>query len=147
MNIRKIDTHVYCGPRPKTKEDLDKILTLGVNHFVSLQTGAYEAIHDDPYENAFISSWNFKCSDVTPPSKSKTMEIVRWLHLLQTKSDSVYFHCLHGRDRTGWVLAAYRIIAQGWTEERALKEYLGHGLHWAYRFWWPHIFKKRGFRK
>lgn len=147
MTIRQIDTHVYCGPRPKTQAELDAILTLGVKDFVSLETGAYEALHDDVYEEAGVSKENFACSDITPPTWGRTLAMVAYLKIRNSNETPVFFHCLHGRDRTGWILAAYRIIAQGWTEEAALEEYLGHGLHWAYRWWWPRIFKKRGFRK
>jgi len=146
MKIRPIDTYVFCGPRPKTQADLDEILKLGVKHFVSLQTGAYEALHDDAYEQAGVERVQISCSDIMPPTKDNTIRVIRSLRFCQTVEAPVFFHCLHGRDRTGWMVAAYRIIAQGWTEERALEEYLNHGLHWVYRFWWPRVFRKRGFK-
>jgi hypothetical protein len=34
----------------------------------------------------------------------------------------VYFHCLHGRDRTGTMAALYRIEVEGWKPERAVEE-------------------------
>ncbi len=41
----------------------------------------------------------------------------------------VYVHCDHGVDRTGMVLAAYRIQVDGWTFERAYEEMRSHGFH------------------
>ena len=40
-------------------------------------------------------------------------------------------HCHHGADRTGLVIAMYRIIYQGWTKDAALDELLhgGYGYH------------------
>jgi len=34
----------------------------------------------------------------------------------------VYVHCAAGKDRTGYVIAAYRIIEQGWDAESAIEE-------------------------
>ncbi len=44
-------------------------------------------------------------------------------------------HCHHGADRTGLIVALYRILSQGWTREAALAELIdgGYGFHpiWA----------------
>jgi tyrosine-protein phosphatase SIW14 len=34
----------------------------------------------------------------------------------------IFFHCLHGADRTGAMAAAYRMKIQGWTLEKAIAE-------------------------
>ncbi len=34
----------------------------------------------------------------------------------------VYVHCAQGRDRTGFAVASYRIIEQGWDAETAIEE-------------------------
>jgi protein tyrosine/serine phosphatase len=34
----------------------------------------------------------------------------------------VLVHCKHGADRTGVVIAMYRILYQGWTKEQAVDE-------------------------
>ena len=45
-------------------------------------------------------------------------------------ADPVFVHCRQGRDRTGTVIAAYRISRQHWTNEQALAEARDLGLHW-----------------
>lgn len=40
----------------------------------------------------------------------------------------VFVHCLHGRDRTGLMTAAYRVVVDGWTAERAYEEMLECGF-------------------
>jgi len=40
-----------------------------------------------------------------------------------------YVHCLHGQDRTGLVVACYRVMVQHWTKADAEKEMLAHGFH------------------
>ena len=44
-------------------------------------------------------------------------------------SHPVYVHCLHGVDRTGAMIAAYRIRQQGWTNHDALAEMEHFGAH------------------
>jgi hypothetical protein len=50
----------------------------------------------------------------------------------------VLVHCWHGSDRTGFFVAGYRIICQGWSREAALEELQrgGFGFH---AFWYPNI--------
>lgn len=40
-----------------------------------------------------------------------------------------FVHCEHGQDRTGLVVACYRVKAMGWTKADAEKEMLEHGFH------------------
>jgi protein tyrosine/serine phosphatase len=39
---------------------------------------------------------------------------------------AVYVHCRHGMDRTGYAVAAYRILVDGWDADRAMDELRGH---------------------
>jgi len=43
----------------------------------------------------------------------------------------VFIHCQHGADRTGTMIALYRIVAQNWTKEQAIEEMTsgGYGFH------------------
>ncbi|MBZ5654802.1 MAG: dual specificity protein phosphatase family protein [Acidobacteriia bacterium] len=48
---------------------------------------------------------------------------VRFLKLLQENPDKkVFVHCRLGEDRTGMMVAAYRMAAQGWTADEAMRE-------------------------
>jgi len=37
-------------------------------------------------------------------------------------AQTVYVHCAQGRDRTGFVIAAYLMTFEGWTAEEAIRE-------------------------
>ncbi len=45
-----------------------------------------------------------------------------------TPADPIYVHCEHGKDRTGLVIALYRMRADGWSQEQAAAEMkeMGH---------------------
>jgi protein tyrosine/serine phosphatase len=48
-------------------------------------------------------------------------------------SDPVFVHCRRGKDRTGTVIACYRIQHDGWTNIHALEEAKSHGMSFAER--------------
>ena len=60
---------------------------------------------------------------------------VRFLKLLQENPKKrVFVHCRLGDDRTGMMIAAYRMAAQGWTADEAMNEMQQFGFstvhHW-----------------
>ncbi|MBC7478239.1 MAG: tyrosine-protein phosphatase, partial [Pseudorhodobacter sp.] len=64
-------------------------------------------------------------------------KIVQALQLLfrGLESGPVLVHCHHGADRTGLIVALYRMVAQGWSRDAAAAELVagGYGFHpiWA----------------
>ena len=48
--------------------------------------------------------------------------IVQVLKLIQDAEKPVLIHCWHGSDRTGAIAAAYRIVVDNWTKEKAIAE-------------------------
>jgi hypothetical protein len=46
----------------------------------------------------------------------------------------VLVHCLHGADRTGVMVAVYRVAVQGWSKEEAVREMTEgcYGFHAVY---------------
>jgi protein tyrosine/serine phosphatase len=58
-------------------------------------------------------------------------EIVAALKLIKTAQAKgpVLVHCQHGADRTGVVIAMYRIVYQGWSKQQALDEMENGGFN------------------
>lgn len=61
-------------------------------------------------------------------------ELMDCLLVISRAPKPVLVHCWHGSDRTGIVCAAYRIVMQGWTPEKALEELMDErfGHHRSY---------------
>lgn len=56
-------------------------------------------------------------------------DIDRFVNLFSDEANiPMYVHCLHGRERTGFMLAAYRVKVQNWTVDEAYKEMLQQGF-------------------
>jgi protein tyrosine/serine phosphatase len=58
-------------------------------------------------------------------------EVISALKLIKAAQAKgpVLLHCQHGADRTGVVVAMYRIVYQGWSKEQALDEMENGGFH------------------
>jgi len=63
---------------------------------------------------------------------------VRFLKLLQENpTKKVFVHCRLGDDRSGMMIAAYRMAAQGWTADEAMLEMQQFGFSGAHHFICP----------
>jgi protein tyrosine/serine phosphatase len=59
-------------------------------------------------------------------------DVVKFLRIATTPAlQPVLVHCRHGSDRTGMMVAVYRIVVEGWTKAEASDEMIhgGYGFH------------------
>jgi tyrosine-protein phosphatase SIW14 len=61
--------------------------------------------------------------------------IIQSLRIIQYAPKPILIHCKHGSDRTGIVIAMYRIIFQHWTKDAAIDELMNgnYGFHHMYK--------------
>src|SRR5438309_4364413 len=84
--------------------------------------GKSDAVH---YERIKMYAWH-----------PEDAEVVAFLRIVTTPSfQPVLVHCAHGADRTGMMVAIYRIAVQGWSKQDALKEMTDgdYGFHPIWR--------------
>jgi protein tyrosine phosphatase (PTP) superfamily phosphohydrolase (DUF442 family) len=119
-NLHKVTDSLYRGAQP-TAAGMRNLARLGVRTVVSLR-----AFHSDRarlrqtglgYEHIFMKTWHPEEEDV-----------VRFLKIATDPARApVFVHCQHGADRTGAMIALYRIVVQGWTKREAIDEMTGGG--------------------
>jgi protein tyrosine/serine phosphatase len=61
-------------------------------------------------------------TDHEPPNS----ELMRVLNIIE-QGTPVLIHCSVGKHRTGYAVAAYRILHQNWTFEQAFQDMVEHG--------------------
>jgi tyrosine-protein phosphatase SIW14 len=57
-------------------------------------------------------------------------DIVAGMRAIKDAKKPIIVHCKHGADRTGCIVAIYRIVTCGWTREEAIKEFRYGGFHY-----------------
>jgi protein tyrosine/serine phosphatase len=127
-NFQKVDDHVYRGAQP-TPEGFSNLSKLGIKVVVDLR----EPGDRSAFENKVVTSAGMKYVSVpmygmeTPSNES----VQKVLALLEDNSSGpVFVHCKRGADRTGGVIACYRIEHDGWKNAKALVEARSMGMSW-----------------
>ena len=59
-------------------------------------------------------------------SSINPVRVIEALQVIANAREPVLVHCLHGSDRTGLVVALYRMVCQDWSKQDALDE-MEHG--------------------
>lgn len=120
-NLHRVTTNLFRSAQP-TAEGMKSIERLGIKTVLSLRN-----FHSDKdevesttlqTERIRINAWHVKDEDV-----------LRFLKLVtDTNSGPILVHCLHGSDRTGIMIAIYRMTVEGWPKDEAIKEMTGGNL-------------------
>ncbi|MBM4045799.1 MAG: hypothetical protein FJ279_11845 [Planctomycetes bacterium] len=121
-NFAKVSDALYRGAQP-TAEGFAKLKEMGVKTVVNLR-----GFHSDRglmkglglnYVHISFKPWHAEDEDVIPFLKL----------VLNPKNQPVFVHCLHGADRTGTMVAIYRVCGQGWKMDKAMEELPRFGFH------------------
>ncbi len=126
-NFGRLTQQVWRGRAPDA-EGLRTLKKLGVRTIIDFRThDEHEELARDPG----IEYIQMPFSAFDPPPR----EIVDEFLGIVTDPDRlpVFFHCRHGKDRTGAMAALYRIRVQGWEPEKAVREMKFFGFRRIYR--------------
>ena len=122
-NCYKVSDKVYRSeqPGPQSFGELERFGITGV-----LNLRRYHNDNDEAEDTTLrLHSIKMSAGWVTE------QQIVEALRIINNSKGPVLVHCWHGSDRTGVVVAAYRIVIQGWPKEKAMDEMRngGYGYH------------------
>jgi protein tyrosine phosphatase (PTP) superfamily phosphohydrolase (DUF442 family) len=121
-NFAKISDALYRGAQP-TREGFLELKKMGVRTVVNLRTA-----HSDKelmtglglkYVSISFKPWHAEDEDVIPFLKV----------VANPQHQPVFVHCQHGADRTGTMVAIYRVCVQGWDMKQAMEELPRFGFH------------------
>ncbi len=133
-NFHQVDEHVYRGAQP-SREGLKSLSKLGVKTIIDLRGGGDHTAWEKSAVEAFGMHYvHVPLRGMSAPSDE---DIAKVLALLDSPAASsnwpVFVHCKRGKDRTGTVIACYRIEHDHWKNEKALEEAKLHGMSWIER--------------
>jgi len=114
-NLFKVTEDLYRGAQPG-RAGFGELEKLGVRTVVNLR--------DTHSDRPAIDGTRL---DYVPiPMEAWDPELDQMRQFLTVATDPnrlpVFVHCRHGADRTGAMVAVYRIVVQGWTKQQAIDE-------------------------
>jgi tyrosine-protein phosphatase SIW14 len=125
-NFFQVDSHVFRGGQP-TGAGFEYLAKIGVKTVVDLRRSGQRALKEEQMVTALGMNYvNVGMSGLTPPTVAQISQILALLEA--TSTGAVFVHCKRGADRTGAVIAAYRIDHDHWNNGRALAEAKSDGM-------------------
>lgn len=123
-NFYQVDKQLFRSERFKT-DNSDLLKKHGVQTIINLRHQNTDNLSSQDFR---LINYPLKTWAVTP---EQLADILVLINNEQKQGKTVLIHCYHGADRTGIVIAMYRIIEQNWTIEQAKQEMLqgGYGFH------------------
>lgn len=125
LNFGKISERLYRGAQPDSA-GIQNLKRLGVKLIVNLRMPG-DCWKNEAAEAAAngILYTNFPMSGAGRPSDNEVRQI---LSLFEAFSGPIFVHCQHGCDRTGTIVACYRIAHDHWSGDLALREAKRYGI-------------------
>jgi protein tyrosine/serine phosphatase len=125
-NFSKVNENLFRGGEP-SEEGFRELKALGVSMIIDLrETGPGRQKEEQEVEHLGIKYANVPMPRVSAPSHAEIEQALSLI--LRGQAAKIYIHCLRGKDRTGTVIACYRIQHDGWQNQRALEEAKEFGM-------------------
>lgn len=126
-NFRRVTPWLFRGGQPGT-DGIKALTDLGIKTVISLRWGRSAVEIERRYvEEAGMRFFNVRLNYWFLPSQET---INQFFSLIDSEeSRPIFVHCLHGADRTGLVIAMFRMTRQGWTVQEAYREMKMCGFH------------------
>lgn len=130
-NFHQVNDHVYRGAQPETP-GFAELAKLGIKTVIDLrEPGSRSTAEKKTVEAAGMHYLSFPMAGFGAPPDDLVVKI---LTLFENAADGpVFVHCRRGADRTGTVIAVYRIVHDHWENAKALAEAKTFGMSWTER--------------
>jgi tyrosine-protein phosphatase SIW14 len=127
-NFYKVNADLYRGGQP-SEAGIKQLASMGIKTIVDLRDNDERSKTEEEWAaSAGIRFISIPLGNWFGP---KDADVARVAAAIDDKSDQpVFVHCKRGSDRTGTMIAVYRISHEGWTGERAAAEAGKFGMGW-----------------
>jgi tyrosine-protein phosphatase SIW14 len=130
-NFGRVTDNLYRGGQP-TSDGFNSLHTMGVGIVVNLREDSNEITTEKhEVESLGMKSIGIPWSANHEPSSA---QIVEFLDLIRANQDTkIYVHCRRGADRTGIMIAAYRIAVERKSVSETVSEMHRYHYDWLFR--------------
>jgi protein tyrosine/serine phosphatase len=122
-NCFRVSDELYRSEQP-ARHDISALKALGIRSLINLRR-----FHPDAA--AFEEHGLHLLAHPMTAGSASVADLVAVLRLFRSAEKPVLIHCWHGSDRTGFIVAGYRMVFQDWPRESAIEELRlgGFGFH------------------
>ncbi len=131
-NPGRINDGFYRGAQPNA-QGLEELKKLGITTIVDLRAEDRPKSEWEKKEAERLGM-HFVHIPIAGFAAPTNEEVVQFLSLFHDPQQKIFVHCLLGEDRTGVLVATYRMSVQKWPEEQAMREMNSFGFN---GFWHP----------
>jgi protein tyrosine/serine phosphatase len=124
-NFGKVNNSLYRGAQPD-EIGMKGLQSLNIKTIINLRTAKGALKTEESQARACgISYTNVPLAGLGKPSDA---EVAKILALIESSPGPVFVHCEHGCDRTGTIIACYRIQHDHWSGRDAMREAKKYGI-------------------
>ena len=127
-NFHQVNEHVYRGGQP-AQAGWSSLANLGVKLVIDLRPATEHPIRaeEQAVEAAGMHYLNVPMKGLGAPGGATVLKVLALMDSIP--GGSVFVHCKRGADRTGTVIACYRILHDHWENRKALDEARALGMY------------------
>jgi protein tyrosine/serine phosphatase len=128
-NFYQVDQNVYRGAQP-TADGFKYLAKIGVKTVIDLRAADERSESEESMVTAAGMNYvSVPMTGLTAPTEAQISKILGILEANHSRDQGpVFVHCKRGADRTGVVIASYRIDHDGWDNAHALSEAKALGM-------------------
>jgi len=128
-NFHQVNSQLYRGGQPKPG-GMSRVKALGIKTIVNLRgEDAQTQAEGAEARELGLSYHSIPLPEFSGP---KEEDVQRVLDIINApENQPVFVHCRRGKDRTGTIIASYRIAHDGWNSADAKKEAKARGMSWT----------------
>jgi tyrosine-protein phosphatase SIW14 len=128
-NFHRVSPTLYRGAQPSGRA-LNRLKALGIRTILNLRAADVEEDREERLVRSLGMKYvNIPMKRVGRPDNDSISHALAVIE--SSENQPVFVHCQHGSDRTGSVVAIYRIKHDGWTAKQAIQEAEKFGM----KFW------------
>lgn len=126
-HFHRVDARLFRGAQPRSGGGITKLAALGINTVINLRSSDGRArVEERAARAAGMRYFNIPFKRLGKPTDENMTRVLAIINA--PESGKVFIHCARGADRTGTVIAIYRITHDNWTSERAQQEANRYGM-------------------
>lgn len=135
-NFAKVDEGVYRSGRPLSTDYKALAAEYKIKNVISLETYTFNKDYLKNERVAVLAAgMNYHNISISPVGSFDEKKVMQAYMLMHTLERPILVHCLRGSERTGVVIATYRILENKWSFKDAFTEMDKYGFSPFFKGW------------